>query len=152
MQCDNFLCEGKDVIAVSNTFCIAWFIFHSSIPWSGELGLPEIIHLQNELMHMWATNLWENQNFCQPGVTGSPEVACSVPQSVASCFCPFCSCSRCLWGVSLYLLSVFSLWLRACSCEGEHGFQKYTSCYKALNMPNWEAWVEWLTSETKARE
>lgn len=68
MQCDNFLCEGKDLIAVSNTFCIAWYIFHSSIPWSGEVGLPEITHLQNELMHMWTSSLWENQNFCQPEI------------------------------------------------------------------------------------
>lgn len=34
-----FVCEEKDLIAVSNTFCTAWFIFHYSTPWWGSAGI-----------------------------------------------------------------------------------------------------------------
>lgn len=68
-----FVCEEKDLIAVSNTFCIAWFIFHCSTPWSGALGFPERTRLRDELMRAWAWGTsWEKQNL---QVIESPEVA-----------------------------------------------------------------------------
>lgn len=64
------LCKEKDLIAVSNIFYFAWFSFHPSISWSGELGFLDFLWGEPGLFI--SLRLW---------VIESLEVASSVSQN-----------------------------------------------------------------------